>query len=140
MTTKPTRGERNNNPGNIREYANDPDWIGERATDDDAAFEEFDSPEDGLRALGKVLLAYQRKHDLKTVRGIINRWAPPNENDTVSYVKTVAAALNLQPDAEIDVRDYVTLRALMHAIVKHENGRDIYSDETYHNAANRALA
>ena len=49
-----TRGERNNNPGNIRQT--DADWIGERATDSDPAFEEFTTPEDGIRALARLLL------------------------------------------------------------------------------------
>ena len=43
------------------------------------------------------LLTYQRQHGLDTVKGILNRWAPPSENDTGAYVQTVSRALGLRP-------------------------------------------
>jgi hypothetical protein len=52
------RGIRLNNPGNIKEAPGDKtQWQGERATDDDPVFEEFVSPEAGIRALARTLLA-----------------------------------------------------------------------------------
>ncbi len=53
----------------------------------------FRSPEWGIRALVKIIQTYERKYSLDTVRGIINRWAPPVENDTGSYISQVAKAL-----------------------------------------------
>src|SRR5262245_58187606 len=98
----PTRGERNNNPGNLREV-DGVHWVGERATDDDPAFEEFNTPEDGIRALAKTLLSYQRKHGLRTVTGIITRWAPSNENNTIAYIDAVARSMGVLSSADIDL-------------------------------------
>jgi hypothetical protein len=135
----PTRGERNNNPGNLRELPGD-HWEGERATDDDPEFEEFDAPEDGIRALAKTLLTYQRKHGLATLRQIITRWAPPSENDTEAYIEAVAGALTVSADQPIDLTDRNLLVDLVKAIICRENGRCIYSDATILSGVNRALA
>jgi len=138
---KQTRGERNNNPGNIRESPGDrTQWIGERATDDDKALEEFKTPQDGIRALCKVVLNYQRKHGLNTVREIIGRWAPPNENNTGAYVRAVADAMDVQPDDAIDMESAVVLTALVRAIIQHENGRIAYTPEVIEEGVDRALA
>lgn len=121
-----TRGERNNNPGNIREYRDEIQWQGERATDDDPAFEEFKTPEYGIRALGKLLLNYQRG-GYDTVRKIINRYAPTNENDTAAYINAVCKHTGYQPDEKIDLFDFRRLYVFACAIIQHENGRNIYT-------------
>ena len=133
---RPTRGERNNNPGNIRDGQR---WQGESGMDSDKAFEEFASPEDGIRALGKVLLTYQRKHGLRSVKQIVNRWAPPNENDTGAYVYSVAAALVVHPTEPLDLEDRNVLCKLVRAIIKHENGRVLYADAVIAEGVERAL-
>lgn len=136
-----TRGERNNNPGNIRESDGDgTHWKGERATDDDKSFEEFDTPEDGIRALAKVLLNYQRKHGLRTVSAIINRWAPTNENDTLAYVDAVAKSIGVLTLAELDLEDSSILFGLVKAIIRHENGRVIYNDRQIDDGISMAYA
>jgi hypothetical protein len=136
-----TRGERSCNPGNIREYPGDPTaWLGERTSDDDAEFEEFNTPEDGIRALGKVLLSYQRKYGIRTIRGIINRWAPTNENDTESYIKSVCSRVGVDSRDVIDITDFDTLKKVTVAIIHHENGRVIYPDEIINEGVKRALA
>lgn len=133
------RGIRNNNPGNIEERAGDRTrWQGERATDDDARFEEFETPEDGIRALAIVLLNYQRKHGLKTVREIIWRWAPPGENNSKVYASYVARRVGVEVDDPVDLTDYATMEKFVRAIVRHENGNgplgigEWYPDDVYH--------
>lgn len=115
------RGIRNNNPGNIRH--GDP-WQGldpcSRQLDKDFAV--FTSAGHGIRALARVLIAYQDKHNLNTVRGIIGRWAPPNENNTAAYVSQVARAMGVSPDARINVHDYAVMHPLAESIIRHENG------------------
>lgn len=123
MATKP-RGVRLNNPGNIRHGDK---WQGLAPEQRDPDFVTFASPVWGIRALARVLIAYQDKHDLRTVRGIIGRWAPPNENDTGAYVRSVAAKMGVSPDDEIDVYQYATMRPLVEAIIRHENGQQPYS-------------
>lgn len=124
------RGIRLNNPGNIKEAPGDKtQWQGERATDDDPVFEEFVSPEAGIRALARILVGYQRRYGLNTVTGIINRWAPGCENDTGSYIAHVASRLGVTPDQAIDVTRPETMASLVEAIIRHENGQQPYARE-----------
>jgi hypothetical protein len=117
------RGIRNNNPGNIREIKSDGTrWVGERATDDDPLFEEFDTMAHGVRALARILRTYQRVHGLKTVRGIIGRWAPACENDTAAYVRHVADRMRADPDAPINLAVPGRLADLVAAVIDHECG------------------
>ena len=135
-----TRGERNNNPGNIRRLPKGERWIGELENEDDPAFCQFDSPEDGIRALAKTLLTYQRSHNLNTIRDIISRWAPASENDTDAYVYAVSQDCNVTPTQVLDLNDSATLALLCKAIIRHENGRVIYSDDQVNQSVERALA
>jgi len=124
------RGIRLNNPGNIKEAPGDKtQWQGERATDDDPVFEEFVSPEAGIRALARILAGYQIRYGLNTVAGIITRWAPGCENDTGAYIAHVASRLGVTPDQTIDITKAETLADLAEAIIRHENGQQPYSRE-----------
>ncbi|MCC4600297.1 structural protein P5 [Xanthomonas melonis] len=124
------RGVRNNNPGNIDRTSTV--WQGEdrsaSALARESRFAVFDTPEYGFRALVKTLLTYQRKHGLRTVRGIINRWAPPVENDTGAYARQVATALGVDVDQRINVEAPATAFQLAKAIAKHENGGNFWGD------------
>lgn len=117
------RGLRNNNPGNIRIGAN---WQGMAANQSDPAFVVFESPEWGIRAMGRVLLNYQRLYGLNTVKGIIDRWAPPNENNTAAYQQHVAELIGVAVDEPFQLQP--NLLQLVKAIIKHENGIQPYSD------------
>lgn len=121
-----SRGIRNHNPGNLRRSA-DP-WQGLAAEQTDAEFFQFASAKWGIRALARTLIAYQDRIGLKTIKQMIGRWAPPNENDTGAYVRAVAASVGVGPDAEIDVHDCAILRPLTLAIIRHENGQQPYTD------------
>lgn len=83
-----TRGLRNNNPGNIRKDGTH--WKGEVEPSRDAAFKQFESMAWGYRAMFKCLNTYSRKYGLDTIRKTISRWAPPSENDTEAYIRTVS--------------------------------------------------
>ena len=121
-----TRGERNNNPGNIRKSAIE--WKGE-VSGDDKAFETFNTPEEGIRALAVLLKNYYKKHGLKTVRKIINRYAPANENDTDAYIDAVCKDMEVMADQILVLSDTVLFNFVT-AIIRHENGRIIYNTET----------
>ena len=114
------RGIRNNNPGNIR--LGDP-WQGLAAQQTDGAFCQFTAPTYGIRALCRVLITYQDKHGLRSIREIISRWAPPNENNTGAYVDAVAKATRHSPTTQLDMHSYEDLKAVASAIIVHENGR-----------------
>lgn len=142
MSKQLPRGYRSNNPGNIDRTSER--WIGmSKDQSADPRFAVFDSPEYGIRALMRTLITYYDRHGLKTVRGVINRWAPPVENNTGAYVGRVAAALGVGPDDEIDTHDRDTCIALAQAIVRHELGNaasygrppNWYDDDIYARAA-----
>lgn len=120
------RGIRNNNPGNIRKSA-DP-WQGLADDQPDPAFFTFKTPAYGIRALSRILITYQDKHGLDTIRQIICRWAPPSENDTESYVRSVAKSCDLPAELTLDLHDDRFLRPLVEAIIRHENGVQPYSE------------
>lgn len=128
-----TRGIRNNNPGNIR--VSKDQWEG--MTGDDGAFVIFDSPESGVRALGKNLLSYGRQ-GYDSIEKIINRWAPPNENDTQAYINSVVAATGIPATQSLDLSNPDTLSSLAQAISFHETGSR-YNPEVYQKGVERAL-
>jgi hypothetical protein len=116
------RGIRNNNPGNIRHSGSQ--WQGMAAQQTDTAFVQFVSPEYGIRALAKLLANYYTRDGLNTVRQIISKYAPSNENNTDAYAQAVARALGVTPDTVISVPQH--LAALVEAIIQHENGQQPY--------------
>ena len=90
-----TRGIRNNNPLNIRKVPGTR-WRGEvlplRGSGEgagDKSFVQFESLEWGLRAAFCILDTYRRKYQDVCVEDIIARWAPPSENATSEYIRTV---------------------------------------------------
>lgn len=126
-----SRGIRNNNPGNIRVGAK---WQGlatpDEMTDAQKAEKEFcvfKSPPWGIRAMARTLITYQDKHKLNTVSGIINRWAPPVENDTGAYASHVASKIGVGVHEPINIHTYEAMRPLIEAIILHENGEQPYS-------------
>lgn len=125
VAIKLARGIRNNNPGNIEKGIA---WKGIDAakTAKESRFIVFVAPEWGVRAMARLLKNYQRLYGLSSVRAIINRWAPPTENDTGAYVNAVAKALAVGPDQSINVES--SLPALVKAIIRHENGSQPYPD------------
>jgi len=119
------RGIRNNNPGNI-------EWIADAArrwrgmVNKDGRYGVFDTPANGVRAIGGELRANFRRGQ-NTIREIIGEWAPPSENDTSSYMRAVAGALGLDPVTGVDLPlSSQRIPELAAAIIHHENGVQPY--------------
>lgn len=121
--TKLSRGIRNNNPGNIRNSERN-DWKGEVAKADkkDQAFEEFETMAEGVRAMMLLLQKYQRSYNLHTVKELVERWAPRNENNTAAYVRTVCKEMQMPECCGLDLTDKGTMCALVDAMCFVENG------------------
>ncbi len=117
---KTSRGYRNNNPLNIRR--NDTKWQGLREKQTDSAFFQFKEIAYGYRAAIKILRIYQSKYGLKTLREMINRWAPPMENDTAVYIYTVCTRSNIRHDVPIDLYDKDIVCRILEAMAFVENG------------------
>jgi hypothetical protein len=123
MSTKQLpRGIRNHNPGNI-DYSERYKWQGLDTPPSDGRFCRFKSAADGIRALARTLITYDKKHGVNTVRAIINRWAPAVENNTTAYVDQVARATGFDADQVLDMQTYPHLAPVVKAIIAHENGR-----------------
>jgi len=139
------RGIRNNNPGNIR--LSKIRWQGQKLPQqNDEDFVEFSDATYGLRALMRLFLTYYIKYGLDTVEAIINRYAPPYENATDSYIYHVSKFIKKRRRNKIDLTDKKILIELSKAIVLHENGKPIkgkpqfwYKDEIYKKAADLAF-
>jgi hypothetical protein len=143
MTSKPApRGVRNNNPGNIDRTATV--WKGEdrspEALRSEPRFCVFETPQAGFRALAKTLLTYQNKHGLQTVRDIINRWAPPVENNTSAYATQVANEVGVGTREIVSFNKQVPLQRLVTAIARHENGGLFWDEAVIEAGVRQALA
>jgi len=119
VATIASRGERNNNPLNIRRSRDE--WRGLAPKQNDPEFFQFISPEYGFRAAYKTLLTYRNKYGLKTIAGIINRWAPPSENDTRQYIGYISEKTGFDPHAALPLDLYP--RLLLH-MAELETGKE----------------
>lgn len=122
--TKLSRGERNNNPLNIRRTG--AAWYGLCRVQTDRAFCQFVSMTYGLRAAFVILHTYMTKYKLCTIEGIVSRWAPKSDNNnTDAYIASVAKRMGIGRDAPIDWHDKETMVALVGAMAVVECGRAI---------------
>lgn len=132
------RGIRNMNPGNIRLGES---WLGLRMKQTDPDFCQFTSMTYGCRALLKLLRTYVEKRGCTTIRKVVERWAPPSENDTTSYVLSVAAACRRDADERLPVDvDPLIYLDLARAIARHECGPEAegIGDDVWEAAAKEA--
>ena len=115
-----SRGLLNKNPGNIR--LSKTVWIGEVRPGRDKSFCEFETMAYGYRALLKLLQNYKIRYNCDTIHKMISRWAPPNENNTESYIGNVSRKVGLSADAVVDVTNKDVMLKIAAAISESENG------------------
>lgn len=112
-----TRGQRNNNPGNIEDGAfarSLPGYAGS-----DGRFAIFDSPQAGTQAGAELLNRYAAR-GVVTPAQVINRWAPPSDNNpTQAYAAYVANRLGIGVNDPIPANRRVEA---FQAINEFENG------------------
>lgn len=120
-----TRGEANSNPGNIRQVRG-VTWVGQSIVQADDAFVQFQSPVYGIRAIARILKSYDRE-GIHTLAEAIDRWAPPNENNSSAYVSDVCQRCGVNPDTTVVLS--AMLPEVVKAIIHHENGECIYNDD-----------
>lgn len=119
------RSVRNSNPGNLR--IGQP-WQGlmprEQMTPEQKAETEFCvfiDPEHGFRSLAKLLHNYQTINGLSTVRKIISKYAPNNENNTEKYIAAVKVGMGIaSADSDIDLSRRLPLFLLCQSIAARE--------------------
>src|ERR1700690_333750 len=109
-----TRGERNNNPGNILYSINNP-WQGATGIDS-AGFVIFDTPENGLRAM-YITLKNQIARGLNSLAALIPTYSA---TDQAAYIANVSAWTGLDP---YQVFDAGFIPVLAPAMIRMENGK-----------------
>ena len=122
MSNKLPRGYRNNNPGNIR--TNSDLFQGEIRPSGDRSFKQFETMAYGYRAIFKILSNYYRHYHLDTIRKMITRWAPPQENHTEAYIKSVSDYAGIDPDDPVNIHDRETMIRIVAGMSRVENGVD----------------
>lgn len=122
-TTKAPRGIRNNNGGNIR-WDGVTEWQGMTGADAQG-FVIFSDPVYGVRAMAKILKSYNARGVFK-LGDIVSTWAPTNENDTESYIKSVEKNTGLGAETAIVPSQYP---AVISALIYHENGQQPYDEQ-----------
>lgn len=123
----PPRGLSLNNPGNIKKGN---DWKGIASKQEDSVFDTFNTPEDGIRAMVKVLKSYKTKHGLDTIKGIVSRYAPSSENDTNAYVKRVANSMKIAENEKLNLSDRNQMLSFIKSIIQVEQGMQPFTDAT----------
>ena len=104
-----------NNPGNIEIGQG---YAGETGDVYADRFAVFDSPQMGVRALGRDIKTKIKRFD-GDLQSIINQYAPPDENDTNNYFEYVKDQVGSDTITEND------LGAIVRAIIKMENKPEI---------------
>ncbi|UPK82577.1 structural protein [Proteus vulgaris] len=133
---KMARGERNNNPGNI-DYNPRNKWkglVGIETGVPNPRFCVFESAEYGIRAIYKLTQTYQRKYGLNSVSAIINKYAPPIENNTTGYITRASKEIGVGINDKINTQSKQVAISLAKAIVGVELGYQPYADKVYEDA------
>lgn len=125
------RGFRNHNPGNLREASN--------TTGKSGGFSTFATDDDGLSAMARQLMLYGDRGN-NTLNGIIHTYAPRKENDTRAYVDSVSGNTGFGTQERINLHDPETLKSIMAAMIKHENGAQPYTEGQLENAIQAAIS
>ncbi|MDM2831619.1 hypothetical protein OGX87_17370 [Citrobacter sp. Cpo085] len=123
-------GFRNNNPGNLRVAAN--------ATGKNGGFSTFANDADGRTAMARQLMLYGDRGN-NTLDGIIHTYAPQSENNTRAYIDSVSKATGYGAKEQVNLHDPETLKTIMAAMIKHENGAQPYTEEQLLNAIQTAI-
>ena len=96
---------------------------------EEKSFAVFSCATYGIRALVRLLTVYQKKYELRTLDAIISRYAPDVENDTNAYAAHVSQKTGYAVDEPIDLTKPETMKAVVMAIIEHENGSNPYTYE-----------
>lgn len=76
----------------------------------------------GYRAMFVLLHTYRVRNGLRTLRTMIGRYAPPSENHTESYIRTVATGAGISPDQDLNTDDRTVMVKVVAAMSRVENG------------------
>lgn len=117
-----------NNPGNIRKSSIV--WEGMVTPGSSTNFVEFVSMAYGYRAMFLNIASYIDS-GYNTIEKIINRWAPPSENNTSNYINNVQNWSGIDRGQVLTRNDGDEIINIVAAISKQENGVPAIISEVY---------
>ena len=121
------RGIRNCNPGNIRITKDQ--WQGLREVQEDKEFFQFKAMKWGYRAMIRTLQNYRKRHGCETIADFIRRWAPPTENNTVTYIRFVCEKMGVPSVFVPNVESKPAMCKFAYPIAYFENGIEPQMEE-----------
>lgn len=107
-----------NNPGNLRPPGASSGYM------------QYLHPDDGVVAMAKQLQLYASRDNIRTISGIIDKYAPSSENDTAGYIGTVARRTGYGPNERLDLNDPQVLARVLEAMIKVESPNRNYNQKT----------
>ena len=122
MKKRETRGYRNNNPCNIRISTDK--FQGEVQPSGDKEFKQFETMAYGYRAAFRVIRTYINNYKCDTIRKIISRWAPKNENHTENYIRVVSERSGIPENDRVYADNREMMVRIVAAMSYVENGRE----------------
>ncbi|MDC9607258.1 hypothetical protein [Xenorhabdus griffiniae] len=127
---KTTRGERNKNPGNLRDASN---TIGRDGPNPKNSFVQFRTMHDGLSAMSRQLMLYGDR-GIDTLNRIIHKYAPTlDNNDTFGYIDFVSKRTGINPNERLNMHDPALIERLMKPMIFKESELQ-FSSETLQSA------
>ena len=111
------RNWRNNNPGNLEMGAFARSF---GAVGSDGRFAVFPTLADGTKAKEELLFGSKSKYANLSITDALNRYAPPNENNTAAYIKSVASAVGVDPGTILNKLDSGQRLQMLEAISRVE--------------------
>lgn len=132
-----TIADRFNNPGNLR-------WAEgyETSNTKSGKFAVFPSLDEGVLAATKQLQIYAQR-GTNTVRDIVSKWAPSNENDTEEYIRHVVRSTKFNENEKLNLNDPYVLAKLISAMASKEGaGSRVTEDrviQIYNNTGGNAI-
>ncbi|EIJ8980312.1 hypothetical protein [Citrobacter freundii] len=132
-----TIADRFNNPGNLR-------WAEgyETSNTKSGKFAVFPTLDEGVLAATKQLQIYGQR-GTNTVRDIVSKWAPSNENNTEEYIRHVVRSTKFNENEKINLNDPYVLAKLISAMASKEGaGSRVTEDrviQIYNNTGGNAI-
>lgn len=110
-----TRSWRNNNPGNLNygSFSSRNGAIGS----DYGSFAIFPDYQTGYDAMKTLITTTYNNYTIETM---MNKYAPPSENDTVAYINYLVDATGMSKNTYIRNMNSTQLNSLLNAMITHE--------------------
>jgi len=136
-------GFRNNNPLNLKSDGKTK-WNGATGVPTKGDFLGFKDYSSGIRAGARTLYNYGRLHNIDTVNGVLNRFAPVKDknNNNANYASHIQKRTGIAPNQKINLRDEATLQKLVPAMGSFEIGPkffNTYNTTSVSNAVHNAI-